>query len=140
MDAYANSVARYLFAQSWQIALLAAIVGLISFALRNRSAHIRYLLWLIVLAKCLVPPMYSVPLPILPNRSLVERLPDPVSAEMRVVDSMVVKADAPIEVEVVIAPHNSRLALPSTKQANFFVWLLGVLLFLLWVGMVETST
>ncbi|MHC4542855.1 MAG: M56 family metallopeptidase, partial [Planctomycetota bacterium] len=37
-------------------------------ALRNKSAHVRYLLWLIVLAKCLVPPFYGVPLAILPQQ------------------------------------------------------------------------
>lgn len=75
MDAYVNSAVKYLFTQSWQIAALAAVVGLVSFVLRNRSAHIRYLLWLIVLAKCIVPPLYSVRVPVLPDRPFSERLP-----------------------------------------------------------------
>ena len=69
MNAYASHVVSYLLAQSWQIALLAGMVGLISLTLRNRSAHLRYLLWLIVLAKCLVPPFLTVPLAVLPERS-----------------------------------------------------------------------
>ena len=49
MNAYASHVAGYLLAQSWQIAILAAFVALLSFGLRNRSPHVRYLLWLIVI-------------------------------------------------------------------------------------------
>jgi len=51
MGAYLNELVRYLAAQSWQIAVLTAAVAVVTFALRHRSAHVRYLLWLIVLAK-----------------------------------------------------------------------------------------
>lgn len=60
----------YLLAQSWQIALLVVVIAAVSFALRNKSAHVRYLLWLIVLAKCLVPPLFTVPLAILPQEKI----------------------------------------------------------------------
>jgi len=133
MDTYVNSVTTYLFAQSWQIALLALIVGLISFALKNRSAHIRYLLWLIVLAKCLIPPLYSVPVPVLSDRSSIEMLPGPVSTETTAVDSSITKADTPVEVQAAKASHDSRFALPNTKQTVVLVWLFGVFLFLLWI-------
>lgn len=69
MEAHSTQMASYLLAQSWQIAILTAGVALASYVLRNRSAHIRYLLWLIVLAKCLVPPVHTVPLAILPQDS-----------------------------------------------------------------------
>jgi hypothetical protein len=46
--------------------VLTLTVAAATFALRHRSAHIRYLLWLIVVAKCLVPPLYAVPLRVLP--------------------------------------------------------------------------
>lgn len=67
MDAYLNEVLHYLFAQSWQIALLTVTVAVLTFALRRRSAHVRYLLWMIVLAKCFVPPLHPVPLRVLPE-------------------------------------------------------------------------
>ena len=51
--------ADYLLAQSWQIAVLTIAVALASLLLRNRSAHVRYLLWLIVLAKALVLQRYK---------------------------------------------------------------------------------
>jgi len=125
MDAYVNSLTSYLLAQSWQIALLAVIVTLISFLLRNRSAHVRYLLWLIVLAKCIVPPVYSVAVPVLPERPLMERLPNPVSPQRQVVGPIV---------KAVVQPHEFRLALPSTKEMVILTWLTGMFLFLLWVG------
>ncbi len=66
MDACLNRVVHYLAGQSWQIALLTLVVATITYLLRNRSAHVRYLLWLVVLAKCLVPPWYVVPLDVVP--------------------------------------------------------------------------
>jgi hypothetical protein len=67
MQSWLAQIVDYLLTQSWQIAILTAMVAAASFALRNRSAHIRYLLWLIVLAKCLIPPLCSVPLAVLPE-------------------------------------------------------------------------
>ena len=67
METWLAQITNYLLAQSWQIAILTIIVAIASFVLRNRSAHVRYLLWLIVLAKCLVPPLYSIPLAVLPQ-------------------------------------------------------------------------
>ncbi|UCC96831.1 MAG: hypothetical protein JSW66_13415, partial [Phycisphaerales bacterium] len=67
-----TQIVDHLLAQSWQIALLVAVVAAVNLALRKRSAHVRYLLWLIVLAKCLVPPFYAVPLAILPQQEQAE--------------------------------------------------------------------
>ena len=99
MDTYANQVTGYLLTQSWQIALLAVIVGLISFALRNRSAHIRYLLWLIVLAKCLVPPMYSVPVAVLPERPHVEHSMHVAIPSMPIENTVVTDTREPVIIE-----------------------------------------
>ena len=107
MDAYVNSLASYLLAQSWQIAVLAAIVALISLALRNRSAHVRYLLWLIVLAKCIVPPVYSLRVPVLPERPLIEQLPRQAAPETPVMD-VAVKASAPIAIEAIVETQESK--------------------------------
>jgi len=67
METYLTRITDYLLTQSWQIALLVVVIAVVSLALRNKSAHVRYLLWLIVLAKCLVPPLLTVPLAILPQ-------------------------------------------------------------------------
>ena len=67
MESWLSRITDYLLAQSWQIAILIVVVAIVSVFLRNRSAHVRYLLWLLVLAKCLVPPLHSVPFAVLPQ-------------------------------------------------------------------------
>jgi beta-lactamase regulating signal transducer with metallopeptidase domain len=79
MDTYLNEVVHYLTTQSWQIAALTVAVAAANFALRRHSAHVRYLLWLIVLAKCLVPPLQVVPLRVLPQ-TVPHALPVPSQA------------------------------------------------------------
>ena len=65
MENYLTQITNYLLMQSWQIAALVAVIAAVTLALKNKSAHIRYLLWLVVLAKCLVPPLLTVPVAIL---------------------------------------------------------------------------
>ena len=65
MENYLASITDYLWGQSWQITILAPMIIVATSLLKSKSAHIRYLLWLILLAKCLVPPVFTVPLPIL---------------------------------------------------------------------------
>ncbi len=128
MNAYANHVVSYLLTQSWQIALLAGIVGLISLALRNRTAHIRYLLWLIVLAKCLVPPLLTVPLAVLPERS---PSPSLVGIALPEEDSAL---ETPVSVGGAAQPQEPKSAVPTVRALLALVWATGVLFFLLWVG------
>jgi len=134
MYMYTNQVASYLLAQSWQIALLAGIVGLISLALRNRSAHIRYLLWLIVLAKCLVPPYLTIPLAVLPERSFTDHLTHPVLSEMPAGHVVDTDTGGVVKVEKVLVPRQTKHAVPNAREAMVVTWLVGVFLFLLWVG------
>ena len=134
MNTYSNQVTDYLLTQSWQIALLAVIVGLITFALRNRSAHIRYLLWLIVLAKCLVPPMYSVPVAVLPERSPVEHSTHAAIPLTPIENSVVTGTSQPMTIKEVPEPNQEKIAMPNTIQSIVLVWLAGIFLFLLWIG------
>jgi len=68
MQTYLDNLTNYLLTQSWQIAVLVVAITAATWLLRNKSAHIRYLLWLIALAKCLVPPLLTVPLAVLPEK------------------------------------------------------------------------
>ncbi|UCC96962.1 MAG: ankyrin repeat domain-containing protein, partial [Phycisphaerales bacterium] len=92
MESWLIRIADYLLAQSWQIAVLTIAVALATFALRNRSAHVRYLLWLIVLAKALVPPLYSIPVAVLPERAPPVSVPAPPMAERMVTEYRVPEA------------------------------------------------
>ncbi len=83
MENYSTQLTNYLLTQSWQIAALVVAIAAVSWLLKNKSAHIRYLLWLIVLAKCLVPPLLAIPLPILPEEKpiLLLETPPPMISE-----------------------------------------------------------
>jgi internalin A len=128
MNAYASHMVSHLLAQSWQIALLAGMVGLISWALRNRNAHLRYLLWLIVLAKCLVPPLLTVPLAVLPERSSSPSIVGGVRPEEYSA------LESPLSVGGTTQPQELKPAAPSIREFIALVWAAGTLLFLLWVG------
>lgn len=67
MESLLTSVANYLACQSWQVSVVFLLVVAACYALRRASAHWRYLLWLIVLAKCLTPAIVSMPLAVLPR-------------------------------------------------------------------------
>ncbi len=74
MSVFLTQIGKFMLVQSWQITLLVLIVAFVTFLLRNASAHVRYLLWLMVLAKCLIPPFYGVPLRVLPPAAPDSRL------------------------------------------------------------------
>jgi len=43
---------------------------ILTWLLRNKSAHVRYLLWLLVAIKCLTPPLVIFSVPVLPAESI----------------------------------------------------------------------
>jgi beta-lactamase regulating signal transducer with metallopeptidase domain len=63
MNGVTGHIANFLWTQSWQIALLCALAWLACRFLRQASAHWRYLLLLVVLAKCLVPAAFEFSMP-----------------------------------------------------------------------------
>jgi beta-lactamase regulating signal transducer with metallopeptidase domain/Leucine-rich repeat (LRR) protein/Tol biopolymer transport system component len=126
MESLLTTIANYLWTQSWQIAVLAVVVALVSWALRNRSAHVRYLLWLLVLAKCLTPPLLEVPLAVLPERG-----PPAVASIISTTPPQEEMAQRPVEERLLptptsAAPEPLRL---TTRQWLAVGWLAGVALF-----------
>ncbi len=77
MENYLTQITNYLLTQSWQIAVLVVVIAAVNLALKNKSAHVRYLLWLIVLAKCLVPPLFTMPVAVLPQERPIPLLETP---------------------------------------------------------------
>ncbi|MBP87479.1 MAG: hypothetical protein CMJ64_12265 [Planctomycetaceae bacterium] len=47
--------------QLWQVTLVALVVAIIVKAVGRQRPHLAYLLWLLVIAKCLTPPVWSSP-------------------------------------------------------------------------------
>jgi len=134
MEAYLNQIVDYMLTQSWQIAVLTVAVAVAAFALKNRSAHIRYLLWLIVLAKCLVPLLLTIPLAILPQQALTEPIPvfPPTgipAIDYEVTDMAVVK---PLELPSASAEPTSapivtdRATRKTVREWLAIVWMIGV--------------
>lgn len=126
MEDYLTQITNYLLTQSWQIAVLAVVIAAASLALKSKSAHVRYLLWLIVLAKCLVPPLLTVPLAVLPERGPTAAF-EPVAAHP--VEPAVVPAAPVAVVPEVIAVRQTRKLTP--RQWLGLGWLAGVGVFVL---------
>ena len=95
MDNYFNQITDYLKTQSLQIAVLVVVIAAITLVLKNKSAHVRYLLWLVVLAKCLVPPFLTVPLAILPEPRVATVLPSTESITVKPVEIRMSEAPTP---------------------------------------------
>jgi len=130
MESTFSQITNYILTQSWQMAALVAVVALVNLALRNRSAHVRYLLWLIVLAKCFVPPLLSVPLAVLP-----EDKPMPV-LETRPVSRAepVSLSPAPVRPRLpqqIVPSRSVRPARLTPRQWFGLSWILGVVAFIL---------
>ncbi|TWU51690.1 M56 family metallopeptidase [Rubripirellula reticaptiva] len=69
METVFDWVAGFLANQSCQLIVVFAIAVVGAWLLKNQSAHWRYLLWLLVIGKCLTPSLISVPVGVLPASS-----------------------------------------------------------------------
>lgn len=120
MESLLMAVADYLTRQTWQVAVVFVVVATACYGLRKASAHGRYLLWLVVLAKCLTPGLVSVPLAVWPQRAEVQQapvaLPLPVAApgpnEMRLPAAAIAEereqptaTALPVVVAAKVSPH-----------------------------------
>jgi prepilin-type processing-associated H-X9-DG protein len=70
METLTAKLLDYLKGQSFQVAVAFTAVLVLTWLLRNRSAHVRYLLWLLVAIKCLTPPLVVFPVPVLPTETV----------------------------------------------------------------------
>jgi len=135
MENYLTQITNYLLTQSWQIAVLVVLIAFVNLALKNKSAHVRYLLWLIVLAKCLVPPLVTVPLAILPQAKMPEltltsnaEIP---AANVEMADTVTSEPLALPSLAVTSPTIMERLARVTARQWLCFGWIVGVAAFLL---------
>ena len=131
-----TGITNYLWTQSWQIAVLAMIIAAVSLVLKNKSAHVRYLLWMIVLAKCLIPPLVTIPLAILPgSRGMEPVLTTPVEMPAVTIEAVdTAESDSAIALPLVPVARPTiveRLAEVTVYQWVVFVWIIGAGLFAL---------
>ena len=135
MENYLTQITSYLLTQSWQIAVLVVVIAAINLALKNKSAHIRYLLWLIVLAKCLVPPLFTVPVAVLPQQKTAapaQISPVRIPMAFEVVDTPAAETAVSPTTPVVAAPTSTVAERPvrfTTHQWLGFGWVVGAAAF-----------
>jgi len=61
MSPSSEAIARLAWTQIWQVTLLAVVVAFLVRLACRRRPHLAYVLWLVVLVKCLTPPLWSSP-------------------------------------------------------------------------------
>ena len=61
LNAFAVRWAAWMVQMSWQVAILIGIVWLVTIAFRKSSASFRYVLWLVVFVKLVIPPTLAAP-------------------------------------------------------------------------------
>jgi len=138
MENMLTEITNYLLRQGWQIAVFCVVAAVVSVALKNKSAHVRYLLWLIVLAKCLVPALYTIPLAVLPGQGVAEPVvSSAVEAPVISVEAVEVTTTGPyVSPSVLSMPPRvvslrERLAEVSAREGLGFVWIVGAVVFVL---------
>jgi ankyrin repeat protein/beta-lactamase regulating signal transducer with metallopeptidase domain len=136
MENYLTQIINYLLTQSWQIAVLVVVIAAATLLLKNKSAHIRYLLWLIVLAKCLVPPLFTIPLAVLPQERYTEPVPISPAPMPRVAfeaaDMDIAKPTLSTSTPVAIPSRptvTEKLARLTMHQWLALVWITGAIVF-----------
>jgi beta-lactamase regulating signal transducer with metallopeptidase domain/tetratricopeptide (TPR) repeat protein len=56
-----SELAGLFWSQIWQVTALAAVVGIVTRLVCRRRPHLAYALWMLVVLKCLTPPLWSSP-------------------------------------------------------------------------------
>jgi bla regulator protein blaR1 len=56
-----SELAGLAWSQLWQVTALAVVVGIVTRPVCRRRPHLAYALWMLVLLKCLTPPLWSSP-------------------------------------------------------------------------------
>lgn len=138
MDVYLTELVRYLAAQSGFIAVLTLLMVVVTWALRHRTAHIRYLLWLLILAKCFVPPYFAVPLKVLPEPAEVSAVETPAIQTIRTAPPAAAPIEPPgapslsgaIVPDLTVPPNGSSKPTPNLAARVGILWLVGVGLYL----------
>ena len=130
MEDYLNHFTNYLLTQSWQIVVIVLVIVAVTMVLRNKSAHVRYLLWLIVLAKCLVPPLLTIPLAVLPEDEAVIVSPSFEPTEPIVVEPVAETsaAEVPLSPAPVIVNHKPKFTVHHLLALS---WIVGISIFVL---------
>jgi beta-lactamase regulating signal transducer with metallopeptidase domain len=155
MDATIAKMLEFLKGQSLQVAIVFIGVFVLTWLLRNKSAHVRYLLWLLVAIKCLTPPVVIFSVPVLPAETISVAIPaQPVKIDYQPIQNTVIAiqpddmpSQTPIEnrtskienisprdrtskiypqgIENIITSTGSLLSVWAAGAACYLLWALG---------------
>ena len=59
MNLTPSNLAELAWTQLWQVTLLAVVVAAVVHLAARARPHLAYLLWMLVIVKCLTPPLWS---------------------------------------------------------------------------------
>jgi len=130
MSSSLTGITDYLINQSAHIVVLFFAIAMVCFALKKKTAHVRYLLWLIIIAKCLVPSLLTVSLAILPSG------PEPAAAPVMVEAPLMADPGYTAQRVVYATPVTEptlleRLAQIPPKMWCVYLWIMGTLFYAL---------
>lgn len=131
-----TQITDFLKAQSVQIAAVFAVVLILHWLLRNRTAHIRYLLWLLVAVKCMTPPLVIFSVPVLPTQpEAVIVAPQPQPSPALTVESQPTLTANPQSQPPIINQQSPIVNHPSSMNKTHIALILyaaGGVLYFLW--------
>jgi beta-lactamase regulating signal transducer with metallopeptidase domain/tetratricopeptide (TPR) repeat protein len=114
MNLPTSDLAGLAWSQIWQVTALAAVVGLATRLFCRRRPHLAYMLWMLVVLKCLTPPLWSSPTGLF---SWAQVCSAPPSVENRlpaaVADVATPEARTKSSVERMLRPQKRSAATPS---------------------------
>jgi beta-lactamase regulating signal transducer with metallopeptidase domain/preprotein translocase subunit SecD len=144
MEAFVTHTLEFLKGQSIQVAIVFVAVMILTWLLQNKSAHVRYLLWLLVAIKCLTPPLMIFSVPVLPAETLPVILPAQSSPIEHQQAPIIFEQPKSIEtVTVVDKPQQTLPVSIESRKSNFenpltstgvllSAWAAGAACYLLW--------
>ena len=123
-------IVAHLISQSLHLTILIAVVAVLTWLLRTCSAHIRYLLWLVVLAKCLVFPVFHVDMPVMKPAQMLVVAPAVIEADVADGSKEVILVPMPVSESVSKITTDRMASRPDYHIWAGVIWLAGCLLFL----------
>jgi beta-lactamase regulating signal transducer with metallopeptidase domain len=126
MNLPGNDLLTGFSSQLWQVTAVVLVVAAVTAAVGRRHPHMAYLLWLLVVVKCLTPPLWSSPLGLISLTPLCTPLLAPEAAGVAghgiqaLGDSAATRSPAATAPAEPIAPHVSVRA-EASSPANRFV-------------------
>lgn len=159
MSPSVEAIVRLAWTQLWQVTVLAALVAIVVRLACRQRPHLAYVLWLVVLVKCLTPPLWSSPTsvfswaqtsPAAVAQAANEQVDASLAADRSVrisANEVAAPAIEPISQASQAAEHHEPAAAPKTKLANgpravvtprhlfllaLVVWTAGAVAYLAW--------